>query len=68
MTSAAQMSSNISISIGPCLIRSVDDYWHNIYVQRHSRVVPFGVDVKEYRIEVRMRHISFSLPFTMNGQ
>ena len=34
MTSAAQMSSNISISIGPCLIRSVDDYWHNIFTYK----------------------------------
>ena len=31
MTLAAQMSSNISILIGPCLIRNVDDYWHNIF-------------------------------------
>ena len=34
---------------------------YHIYVQRHSRDVLFDVHVKEYRIEVRMRNMGFSL-------
>ena len=30
-------------------------------MQRHSKVVLFKVNVKEYRIEVRVRNISFLL-------
>src|SRR4029434_9772951 len=42
MTSAAQMSSNISILIGPCLIRNVDDYWHNIFTRKGTAELCFS--------------------------
>ena len=42
MTLAAQMSSNISILIGSCLLHNVDDYWHNIFTCKGTAELCFS--------------------------